>query len=173
MGILWSFFSSPTPYTALMVGLKNSGKTSLLNKLVLKNEQIIPTVGFNVETIYVKGKMFSIFDVAGGFHNFWHTYYKNADILIYVVDSVVIEEYNNTIKQLGKILKHPDLIGKPLLVCLNKQDDHNALSINFGTRALRLDTIKDRKWHIVGTSSMSGDGLEEFKDWLYSTAECL
>ena len=54
----------------LMLGLDDSGKTTILHKLKLPKENIpctIPTMGFNVESVTpVKNMSFTLWDVGGG-----------------------------------------------------------------------------------------------------------
>lgn len=53
----------------LFVGLDNSGKSTILNKLKPHDQknpaEIVPTVGFSVEKIKAKGITFTAFDMSG------------------------------------------------------------------------------------------------------------
>ncbi|GLJ51661.1 hypothetical protein SUGI_1097860 [Cryptomeria japonica] len=50
----------------LMVGLDAAGKTTILYKLKLGEiVTIIPTIGFNVETVEYKNISFTVWDVGG------------------------------------------------------------------------------------------------------------
>jgi len=74
----------------IMFGMDSSGKTTLLYKMkaVDPEEKIVPTVGFNVETLKYKNFALTIWDV-GGQHKqpFWKDYYENTHAIIFVVDS--------------------------------------------------------------------------------------
>ncbi len=49
-----------------MIGLDNSGKTTILYKLKLGVvKSTLPTVGFNVETVSVKGIELTVWDLGG------------------------------------------------------------------------------------------------------------
>ncbi len=73
-----------------MISLDAAGKTTILYKLKL-GEVIttIPTVGFNVETLQVKGIDFTIWDVGGcdKIRPLWRHYFQNTQAIIFVVDS--------------------------------------------------------------------------------------
>lgn len=50
----------------LLLGLEDSGKTSLMYKLKLDTDvATIPTIGFNVETIDMYGSSFEMWDIGG------------------------------------------------------------------------------------------------------------
>lgn len=67
----------------LMVGLDSAGKTTILYKLKLNEDEIntVPTVGFNVETVNYKKLSFTVWDVGGQdkIRNLWRHYFQNTD----------------------------------------------------------------------------------------------
>ena len=74
----------------LMLGLDNSGKTSILYRLKLgQPKRTVPTIGFNVETLEYKNIAFTVWDVGGQekLRALWHHYFASAQALIFVVDS--------------------------------------------------------------------------------------
>jgi signal recognition particle receptor subunit beta len=76
---------------------------------------------------------------------------------------------------LQTLLAEPELAGLPLLVFANKQDLPFAMSISAVIDGLKLHGTSDRKWHVQGCNSISGDGLYEGLEWfttvLKSTGE--
>lgn len=135
----------------LVVGLNNSGKTTVVNSF--KNEDdkvtdIVPTVGFNVERFQSKANIlntltnciklldqnlaFTAFDMSGHgrYRDLWEHYYKDCHGIIFVIDSsdrlrlVVVKE------ELDLLLQHPDISPKkiPILFFANKMDCKEALS---------------------------------------------
>ena len=73
-----------------MVGLDFSGKTTILYQLKLGEVvSTTPTIGFNAETIDIKGRELTIFDVGGqdNVRSIWSHYFKNTNAIIYVIDS--------------------------------------------------------------------------------------
>ena len=74
----------------LMVGLDAAGKTTILYQLKLgEMTQTKPTLGFNVETVSYKNIEFMVWDMGGQdrIRQLWRHYYKNAQALIFVIDS--------------------------------------------------------------------------------------
>ncbi|KAK6017621.1 ADP-ribosylation factor family protein [Ostertagia ostertagi] len=76
----------------IVVGLDNSGKTTMLNYLrtpETRTSQIAPTVGYSVTNFTTESFSFTAFDMAGQgkYRNLWETYYLNAQAVIFVVDS--------------------------------------------------------------------------------------
>jgi ADP-ribosylation factor protein 1 len=72
----------------VMVGLQNSGKTSILNFLIHNKFIVVaPTAGFNVENLIYENEKYIFFDVGGKVRSLWTCYYENLDGLIFVIDS--------------------------------------------------------------------------------------
>ena len=72
----------------LLIGLDNSGKTTILNFIKSKTfVQTEPTVGLNIETIIIKNFEFLIFDVGGKVRTLWSHYYENLSAIIFAIDS--------------------------------------------------------------------------------------
>ena len=76
------------------VGLDNSGKTTIINRLKppktkQKSEEIVPTVGFVSEKFQAGGLEFTVWDFSGQgrYRNMWEMYYKDAQAVIFVIDS--------------------------------------------------------------------------------------
>ena len=84
MGVLnklLSFFGSKKQAQILVVGLDNSGKSTLINYIksgakftkttskhansANNNEEVVPTIGFQVEEFQREGIKFTVFDMSG------------------------------------------------------------------------------------------------------------
>ncbi len=82
-----------------MVSLDAAGKTTILYKLKL-GEVIttIPTIGFNVETVQIKGIDLNIWDAGGcdKMRPLWRHYFQNTQAIIFVVDSNDIDRLDST-----------------------------------------------------------------------------
>jgi len=159
----------------IVVGLDNSGKTTILNQLKPPEAkaEVVPTVGYNVER-FKTGKngqlTLTAFDMSGQgrYRNLWEHYYKEAHGIIFVVDSsdrmrMVVAKH-----ELDQLLEHKDVAYRktPLLVYANKMDDRQAMSAVDVSRSLGLDTIKNKPWQIVASCALTGDGLEDGIEWL-------
>ena len=73
----------------LLLGLDNSGKTSLLIQYKEKQfSSTVPTVGLNVEQIPYRNKyMLTMWDVGGAATKLWKHYYDKIDAIVFVIDS--------------------------------------------------------------------------------------
>ena len=74
----------------LMYGLDNSGKTTLLYRILLSDMiTTIPTIGFNVENVKHNGYELRIWDIGGqeALRSLWPNYYSFTKAVIFVVDS--------------------------------------------------------------------------------------
>lgn len=157
----------------LVVGLDNSGKTTIINHFKptdQKSVDIVPTIGFNVEKFRVKNVGFTAFDMSGQgrYRNLWEHYYKDTHGIIYVVDSSDQLRLVVAKDELEMLLQHPDIRGRhiPILFYANKMDMRVALSSVKVTLALGLEIIKDKPWHICASNALTGEGLQEGADWL-------
>lgn len=167
-------FKKTKPLQLIMIGLDNSGKTTILYKYNL-NEVIrsIPTVGFNVETITFKGSTLNVWDIGGQskIRKLWHHYYESTDGIIFVIDSTDYKRFNGTEsvrEEIDNILNNDILKGKPILFLFNKCDCLDAQSDVEIIAELNLLHIQDRSIHWLSSSALTGQGLYEGLDWLIS-----
>ncbi|PKU81279.1 ADP-ribosylation factor-like protein 2 [Dendrobium catenatum] len=154
----------------LMVGLDNSGKTTIVLKINGEDTSIIsPTLGFNIKTIKYQKYSLNIWDVGGQktIRSYWRNYFEQTDGLVWVVDSSDLRRMNDCRMELGNLLKEERLSGASLLILANKQDIQGALKPTEIAKVLNLDALdRTRHWNIVGCSAYNGDGLFEGFDWL-------
>uniref|UniRef100_A0A673AV48 ADP-ribosylation factor-like protein 6 n=1 Tax=Sphaeramia orbicularis TaxID=375764 RepID=A0A673AV48_9TELE len=170
----------------LCLGLDNSGKTTIINQLKPANvsplsedwkhvsqtqaQDIVPTIGFNIEKFKSSSLSFTVFDMSGQsrYRNLWEHYYKESHAIIFVIDSgdklrmVVAKE------ELDTLLNHEDIRSKkiPVLFFANKMDLRDAMSSVKVSQLLCLENIKDKPWHICASDAIKGEGLQEGLDWL-------
>ncbi|CAK5073638.1 unnamed protein product [Meloidogyne enterolobii] len=177
MGLLKALSSlinnSGKPVDILVLGLDNSGKTTILNQLKPAETQstsITPTVGYNVEKFSAAGMTFSAYDMSGQsrYRNLWETQYKNVNGIIFVVDASDKLRIAVARDELWMLLDHKDLTYKktPLLIFANKSDVRDAVPASEIHLNLGLDLIRNRNWHIVSTCALTGQGLVGGIDWL-------
>ncbi|XP_073296343.1 ADP-ribosylation factor-like protein 2 isoform X2 [Primulina huaijiensis] len=115
----------------LMVGLDNSGKTTIVLKINGEDTSVIsPTLGFNIKTINYQKYTLNIWDVGGQktIRSYWRNYFEQTDGLIWVVDSSDIRRLNDCKYELDNLLKEERLSGASLLIFANKQDIQGSLS---------------------------------------------
>lgn len=103
------------PYKILIMGLDNSGKTSILISLskdsnILSYCSIKPTIGINVNTIDTEGLMMSVWDFGGQekFRNEYlqnfKNYFEGTNKIIFVIDVQDIKRYTLALDYFEKIL---------------------------------------------------------------------
>lgn len=157
----------------IVIGLDNSGKTSILNHL--KNEDqksldIVPTVGFNVDKLKVNSLSITAFDMSGQgrYRTLWEQYYRDCHGVIFVVDSSDKLRMVVARDELEQMLSHPDICKRrvPVLFFANKMDLRDAVSSVKVSSLMGLDSIKDNPWQICTSNALSGEGLHEGIDWL-------
>ncbi|PIA55746.1 hypothetical protein AQUCO_00700219v1 [Aquilegia coerulea] len=154
----------------LMVGLDNSGKTTIVLRINGEDTSVIsPTLGFNIRTINYQKYTLNIWDVGGQktIRSYWRNYFEETDGLVWVVDSSDIRRLDDCKMELNNLLKEERLSGASLLVLANKQDIQGALKPAEIAKVLNLDAMdKTRHWKIVGCSAYTGEGLVDGFDWL-------
>lgn len=153
----------------LMVGLDAAGKTTILYKLKLGEVvTTIPTIGFNVETVEYKNVCFTVWDVGGQdkIRQLWRHYFQNTQGIIFVVDSNDRDRVLEARRELHNMMLEDDLREAAILLFANKQDLPNAMSISELKDKMELATLRNRKWHLQGSSATSGSGIYEGLNWL-------
>ncbi|TFF98936.1 MAG: GTP-binding protein [Promethearchaeota archaeon] len=105
----------PKPYKILIMGLDNSGKTSILISLskdsnILSYCSIKPTIGCDIKTIETQDLLMSIWDFGGQakFREEYLTNFKNylegANKIIFVIDVQDIKRYELALEYFKNIL---------------------------------------------------------------------
>ncbi|XP_055695782.1 ADP-ribosylation factor-like protein 6 [Lutzomyia longipalpis] len=159
----------------LVVGLNNSGKSTIVNHFKHPDEKstvTVPTVGFSVEKFQNQGVLFTAFDMsgAGRYRSLWEHHFKSCHAIVFVIDSsdrmrlVVVKD------ELDILTHHPEIAHRkvPILFFANKMDCPDALSSVKIAAALGLEKIKDKPWHISSSNALTGEGLQDGVQWLVS-----
>mmetsp|Transcript_16886 Transcript_16886/g.30257 ORF Transcript_16886/g.30257 Transcript_16886/m.30257 type:complete len:175 (-) Transcript_16886:211-735(-) len=165
---------SRRPMKCLVVGLDNSGKSTVVNHLKpVKLEEVNPTVGLLVENFQIKqlkGMKCTMYDMSGAeeYRNLWEHYYKECNGVVFVIDSSDSKRMGIVKEEIKRMLSHTDM-GKnkaPVLFLANKMDLMEAKASSELRSTLGLDTIKDRSWHITSTNAKTGEGVMKGMEWL-------
>ncbi|XP_055527851.1 ADP-ribosylation factor-like protein 6 [Wyeomyia smithii] len=165
----------------LVVGLNNSGKSTIVNHFKNPDERssiIVPTVGFSVERFQNQGVFFTAFDMSGAtrYRSLWEHHFKSCQGIVFVIDSsdrmrlVVVKD------ELEILLQHPDIANRrvPILFFANKMDCSDALSSVKIAAGLGLEKIKDKPWHISSSNALTGEGLQDGVQWMvHQIRECV
>lgn len=151
-----------------MLGLDNSGKTSILKRLSDEDiTHIMPTQGFNIKSLLHEGFKLNVWDIGGQktIRPYWKNYFENTDAMIYVVDSSDRRRLEEAGEELQELLAEDKLGGIPILIFANKQDLISAVPQEEIVECLQLMAITDRPWQIQPSSAKTGVGLEEGMQW--------
>ncbi|KAK2947648.1 putative ADP-ribosylation factor J [Blattamonas nauphoetae] len=172
---LFSFFKKQEKKMGMLVlGLDNAGKTTILAQLADEEiTSVAPTTGFNVKTVQHAGLTMNVWDIGGqkAIRKYWKRYFKNADCIIFVVDSTDQPRLEEAAVEFSQLLTEPELKGHPILVFANKQDLSGASTAAEVATALDLVTISDRPWQIQGCSAKTGEGIEAGLQWLLKSLD--
>lgn len=170
MGISFSdtwtnWFGDQKSINCLLLGLKGSGKLTILFKMKLGDYYpSIPEIDYQVGNIKI-----SAFHV-GGQYNInkptWRQYLNNKQVIIYIIDSADVNSIDESCDELHKILKEDKLKNAVLLVYANKPDLPNAITPDEIKNRLGLDEMKNRVWHVEGLCGITAEGLCEGFDWI-------
>ncbi len=162
----------------LVVGLDNSGKSTIINQLKPSREkaaELHATVGFQVEKFRFGNVRFTMFDMSGQgrYRNLWEHYYADTQAIIFVVDSADKVRLCVVKDELDAILQHKDITSGsiPVLFFANKMDLPAAVSAAEISKLLGLDSVTTRAWRIVRSNALTGGGLEEGMKWLSAQIE--
>eukprot|EP01083_Nonionella_stella_P020248 56130_1 len=156
----------------LILGLDGAGKTTIVYKLVSPDQVIssplVPTIGFNVESVEYKNVKLQVWDLGGqtNIRPYWRCYYPNTNALIFVVDCNDHKRLKIARKEFLKLLEEEELQNVTILVFANKQDLKGALTADQVSEGLGLPSIKNRAWHIQPSVAKEGKGLAQGLDWL-------
>ncbi|KXJ09747.1 ADP-ribosylation factor-like protein 3 [Exaiptasia diaphana] len=154
----------------LLLGLDNSGKTTLLKNLATEDVQhVTPTQGFNIKSVQgTDGIKLNVWDIGGQrrIRPYWRNYFDDIDVLIYVVDSSDHKRMEETGLELAELLEEEKLHGVPVLIFANKQDLLNSKKADAISSDLNLNDIRDRQWQIQGCSALNGEGVQDGILWI-------
>ena len=153
-----------------LVGLQNSGKTTLVNVLATGqfNEDMIPTVGFNMRKV-TKGRVtLKIWDIGGQprFRSMWERYCRGVNALLFVVDAADAGKLDMARNELRNLLEKPQLAGIPVLVLGNKNDLEGALTAEQLVDRLGLAAISTTEVSCYSISAKSQVNIDMTLNWL-------
>eukprot|EP00075_Anas_platyrhynchos_P031929 XP_027321182.1 ADP-ribosylation factor-like protein 13A [Anas platyrhynchos] len=91
--------------------------------------EVLPTTQPGQICLRVDRFEVTLVDLPGAqrFRSAWRSHYSTAHGLLFVLDSSDLARMEEARKALSRILSHPDVSGKPLLLLANKQDVAAAL----------------------------------------------
>ena len=168
-------------FQVLIVGLDYAGKTSVLEQIKtifcgmepLPPGKITPTIGLNIGKVSIDGANLVFWDVGGArsLRSLWERYYGEAHGLLFVVDAADTARLEEAREVLQQLLNNAELAGIPLLVLANKQDAAGALTPHEVQARFGLQHAEgsSQPQHVLGTTAIRGEGLDEGVRWLAET----
>ncbi|XP_034487399.1 ADP-ribosylation factor-like protein 3 [Drosophila innubila] len=168
------FRPKATPeFNLLILGLNNSGKSTLAGRLCMETEEALrhtnPTVRVNEKNLAFKNIRVRMRDLSGQWRmrQSWHTYYQDTNALIFVIDSTDVSRLSEARCELCDVLLDERMSQVPLLVLANKQDMNGALSSSMIVELMGLNRLEGRAWKIQEISTLTGDGSFKVIEWIY------
>lgn len=109
----------------VLVGLENSGKTTLLQVLSDGSPvETAPTIGLNVRMVKRGGVQMKCWDLGGQsqYRQEWGRYTRGCNVIIFVVDANAMHLLPDAKAELHRLLEDKELATTALLVVANKID---------------------------------------------------
>ncbi|CAL6109911.1 ADP-ribosylation_factor [Hexamita inflata] len=155
-----------------MLGLDGAGKTQLLYRLKTKKYMITnPTIGFNVETIYLQHKRpVTVWDVGGQkrLRFLWIHYLQNTQLVMYIIDSTDRDfaRLQQCRYELHKLLHYQELDNIPFMILFNKNDLPNAMNDeeiqeNFNLSVDLQYIVTTHKILVIKTTAASNKSVQD------------
>ncbi|MEM0465897.1 MAG: GTPase [Candidatus Pacearchaeota archaeon] len=149
---------------AVLVGLTNSGKSSILKALTNANPKIA-SYGFTtskpeIGTLIYGNCNIQIVDLPPiGSDLFDHGIVNNADTILFVVEKIhEIEEVEKVVR--NKTAKR--------VIIFNKIDEYDEI-----TKRKIVETLKTKKYNFVLFSSKTNEGIEELKEKIFKSFDII
>ncbi|KAK3735255.1 hypothetical protein QZH41_000603 [Actinostola sp. cb2023] len=170
----------------LVLGPEEAGKTLMLKRLQTVTSQMnlpqaqrqqnlgeapptIPTVGVNLVTINLYRKKYTFRELGGAMGPIWSNYYKDAALLVYVMDVSNRTKVASSCIQLLDVLSSKQTQAMPVALIFNKMDSPGCMSITELSSILRLNDVilcAKQDISIIETSFRTGQGIDEIMKWL-------
>lgn len=170
-------FTERPEFRCLIVGLDAAGKTTILYRMKQnpnnnQEEEIrtIPTIGFNVESIYIAGIEFVAWDSGGRdkLRPLLRHYYPTTTAIIFVIDSTDVERFEHAKDLFHHMVRdEEELSNVAILVLCNKQDlVEDAIPTTeiidlFDINKNNIPNYESRGIFIQSCSAKTGYGLKE------------
>ncbi|KAG2181565.1 hypothetical protein INT44_008380 [Umbelopsis vinacea] len=162
------FFKTEMELT--LVGLQNSGKTTLVNVIASGQfiEDSIPTVGFNMRKVTKGSVTLKLWDIGGQprFRSMWERYCRGVNAIVFVVDAADHDKIDAARTELKSLLEKPQLSNIPVLVLGNKNDLPTALNVDELIDILNLKTITNREVSCYSISAKNQVNIDITLQWL-------
>lgn len=154
----------------LVLGLDNAGKTTIVKQILGENtNDISPTMGFQISTVFHNNYTLNIWDIGGqtSLRSFWGNYFDKTNVVVWVIDALAMERLQESYQELrDKVILQDRLIGVSLLILVNKVDlvaDQEQLRHQVHDM-LHLNELVNL-WQVQLVSGKTGQGIDEALNW--------
>lgn len=162
------FFKTEMELT--LVGLQNSGKTTLVNVIASGqySEDMIPTVGFNMRKVTKGNVTMKLWDIGGQprFRSMWERYCRGVNAIVFVIDAADHDKLDAARTELRNLLDKPQLASIPVLVLGNKNDLPGALTVDQIVEVMNLKQIASREVSCYSISAKNQVNIDITLQWL-------
>ncbi|KAF9286453.1 ADP-ribosylation factor-like protein 8B [Mortierella alpina] len=162
------FFKTEMELT--LVGLQNSGKTTLVNVIASGQfqEDMIPTVGFNMRKVSKGNVTMKLWDIGGQprFRSMWERYCRGVNAIVFVIDAADHDKLDAARTELRNLLDKPQLASIPVLVLGNKNDLPGALTVDQIIEVMNLKQIASREVSCYSISAKNQVNIDITLQWL-------
>ncbi|KAF9959081.1 ADP-ribosylation factor-like protein 8B [Mortierella alpina] len=162
------FFKTEMELT--LVGLQNSGKTTLVNVIASGQftEDMIPTVGFNMRKVTKGNVTMKLWDIGGQprFRSMWERYCRGVNAIVFVLDAADHDKLDAARTELRNLLDKPQLASIPVLVLGNKNDLPGALTVDQIIEVMNLKQIASREVSCYSISAKNQVNIDITLQWL-------
>lgn len=165
MGNLITKIYTPAPKKILILGIGDSGKTSITNILTNSEELVYPTIAFNTETISVDGKRYSFWDISGSANSvkYWKCYFVNVRGIIYVIDTT--RSFDESIYMLRKLSLDDELKNTVFCILFNKCDLESSANFHQAEKCIK-EIMCNHKYAIYPASVKIKNSILFPFEWL-------
>jgi ADP-ribosylation factor-like protein 8 len=146
--------SKSTTLNMVLIGLENSGKTTLLSALAHGYPvEIVPTIGLDVK-VFQKGRIqMKCWDNIDQCQ--WSLFCKRmCDVVLFVIDASDSHNLSTAKEELHKLINDGSIGCSALLVIANKIDIQPHVGDRELTEMLELDYLEDTAWMVVPISAL-------------------
>lgn len=165
----------------LVVGGEESGKSILIRRIkeILNandawnpdesSEATLPTVGVELHTISLSATTFvDIREMGSALSSRWENYLPDCSHIMFLIDTSDFGSLTSSMVLLHELLANDALLlGKPILIALNKVDLVDAQTLVMVNNFLRVEELKKAEMvTIIGGSCLDGSLCYSAIDWL-------
>lgn len=153
-----------------LIGLQYSGKTTFVNVISCGkfNEDMIPTVGFNMRKVTKGNVVIKVWDIGGQprFRSMWERYCRGVNCILYMVDAADHDKIEASRNEFHNLLDKPQLAGIPVLVLANKRDVAGAMDEREVIDKMNLSSVQDREICCYSISCKEQHNIDITLQWL-------